>query len=530
MIGMRFLALFKKIDQFLDRHTAVLVLWALIIILRLPNFFEPYWYGDEAIYLTLGNALREGERLYTTIIDHKTPLIYYLAMVPNQFYFRLLNLFWMLAATTMFFFFAKKLFARQSLAMIASLVLVTFTTLPWLEGHIPNGELFVLGFVLAGALLFSNSSLWRNFFADRFSAKTKLSDDVLLLGSGAVMGLGVLTKVPALLDVAGFLAIAWLIFVRQFFKHNQLATVFLYLLRKGGVFFAGVILSVLLSVVYFVVQGQGQDYLDYGLLYNFRYSQSWSHDFGSPLVNFLFSLPGKTLFLFIFVLLVSLSNQLPKRLQFTSIWFMATLYSVLLSSRPYPHYFIQMVPPFALLVTDLLVHSRRLVKYRAWASLRPLTLGVASLAIVGYVMLTFNFGVYSVSKYYGQFYRFATLQIDRETYENSFDRLVADNRRANALIQEMGVQRMFIWGTNPLLYAQSQTIPTSRFTVAFHIKDFDDHERTFAQIVQEAPKLIIVMNNEADSFPALNEYLAKYYIGNHDYQHMVLYWRKANGE
>jgi hypothetical protein len=83
---------FKKIDIFLDKHTWLLLLFVLIIVLRLPNFFEPYWYGDEAIYLTLGTALREGGQLYTTIIDHKTPLIYYLAMVPNQFYFRILNL------------------------------------------------------------------------------------------------------------------------------------------------------------------------------------------------------------------------------------------------------------------------------------------------------------------------------------------------------------------------------------------------------------------------------------------------------
>lgn len=526
MIGMRFLALFKKIDIFLDRHTVILLLWALIILLRIPNFFEPYWYGDEAIYLTLGNALREGERLYTTIIDHKTPLIYYLAMVPNQFYFRLLNLVWMIATTTLFFAFAKKLFGREILASAASFILVILTTLPWLEGHIPNGELFVMGFVMAGALLFSKSSLWRNFFGNKFSTKTKLGDDLLLLGSGALMGLGVLTKVPAILDVAGFLAIAWLIFVRQLFRNKSLPAIFFYLLRKGGVFFAGVVLSVLLSIVYFVSQGQGQDYLDYGLLYNFRYSQSWSQDFGSAFANFLFSLPGKTLFLFVFVLLVSLSSRLPKRLQFTSIWFTATLYSVLLSSRPYPHYFIQMIPPFALLTIDMLLYLRRLLKFRDWSVLRPLTLGVSMIAIVGYVMLAFNFGVYSVSKYYSQFYRFATLQIDRETYENSFDRLVSDNRRISALIKEMGVKRMFIWGTNPLLYAQSQTIPTSRFTVAFHIKDFDDYERTLAQINTEEPKLIIVMNNEADSFPALNEYLAKYYIGNHDYQHMVLYWRK----
>ena len=163
-MSMKLISFLKKADRFLDRQTPLLILFVLIIFLRLPNFFEPYWYGDEAIYLTLGNALKNGEKLYTTIIDHKTPLIYYLAMVPNQFYFRILNLVWMLFTTSFFFIFAKKLFKKERWAFLASLILVILTTLPWLEGNIPNGELFVMGFVMLGAVLFSQSSIFLNFF------------------------------------------------------------------------------------------------------------------------------------------------------------------------------------------------------------------------------------------------------------------------------------------------------------------------------------------------------------------------------
>ncbi|MBD3279784.1 MAG: hypothetical protein GF390_03690, partial [Candidatus Pacebacteria bacterium] len=49
---------FQKADQKLSRFYPILSLLSVIAILRLPNFFEPYWYGDEAIYLTIGNALR----------------------------------------------------------------------------------------------------------------------------------------------------------------------------------------------------------------------------------------------------------------------------------------------------------------------------------------------------------------------------------------------------------------------------------------------------------------------------------------
>ncbi len=526
-----FISLLKKIDRFLDRQTPLLLLFVLIIVLRLPNFFEPYWYGDEAIYLTLGTALRNGGELYTTIIDHKTPLIYYLAMVPNQFYFRILNLFWMLLTTSFFFVLAKQIFKRERWAFLATLIMVIFTTLPWLEGHIPNGELFVMGFIMAGAVLFSKSSIFQNFFANKLTLSKGWRDSFLLLSSGFLMGLGMLTKVPALLDVAAFLAIFWLILVGQFFneKNNakKIKEVFVYLLHRGLIFAAGLILPILASILYFVLRGQGQDYLDYGLLYNFRYSQSWPIDLGNNLINFAFSMPGKTIILFTLVVLISLNTQqLKKSFQFISLYFIFTLYSVLLSSRPYPHYFIQMVPAFALLLTQLFLDLGELRLKKSFLTVKNILLSVGLISLTAYVMISFKFMPYSTLKYYKQFYRYATLQISKEEYENSFDSVVQENREVTKLIKEMGIEKMFIWGTNPLLYAQSQTIPTSLFTVSFHIKDFDDYDRTFAQIEAEEPKLIIVMKNEKQSFPALEAYLAAHYLENNQFEKMTLYLRQ----
>ena len=92
----------KKFDSWLHSHLFLLLALLLLLALRIPNFFEPYWYGDEGIYLTIGNAIRNGERLYTEIVDHKTPIIYFLATVPTQLYFRLLTLGWMVISTILF--------------------------------------------------------------------------------------------------------------------------------------------------------------------------------------------------------------------------------------------------------------------------------------------------------------------------------------------------------------------------------------------------------------------------------------------
>lgn len=534
---MNFLATFKKFDQYLDKHAELLILGLLVIVLRIPNFFEPYWYGDEAIYLTLGNAINQGRVLYEGIIDHKTPLIYYLATVPNQFYFRVLMLFWMLFTTSIFYKLGQKFFKEKKAVMASSLIMVILTTMPWLEGNIPNGELFTMGFTLFGAYLFSQSKLFKNFLADKILARKQgIKEQALIFFSGVFFSLGILTKVPALLDLFAYLGVFFLYLVSQFFNQKNsdqdVKSLFTELFKRAVIFAAGIILPILLSILYFASKGALQDYLDYGLLYNLRYSQSWQQDFGSAFSNFSFSLLGKTIYLLVFVLLLFFnSRSLDKKYQLISLWFVATLYSVLLSSRPYPHYFIQMVPAFSLLIVKMSLSGKEILlqikkKKMLINDVKVFFSASFLLLITFYILIVFNFGTYSAASYYKNFFAFASGQIDRQTYENKFDHFIADNRIASQIIKEMGVKEIFIWGTNPLLYAQSGALPTSRFTVSFHIKDFNDFQTTFAQIEATAPKLIIVMNNENDDFPQLSNYLKEYYSPNSQLQTMTLYLRK----
>jgi len=92
----------------------LLVLLAISFILRIPSFFEPFSYGDEMIYLTLGNAIKNGLTLYQDIHDNKPPLLYFTAAVAgNVFWFRTILAFWMMLATTLFWHLAKTLFPKN---------------------------------------------------------------------------------------------------------------------------------------------------------------------------------------------------------------------------------------------------------------------------------------------------------------------------------------------------------------------------------------------------------------------------------
>ena len=95
-----------KINKFLEKiHLPhwLTILLAIVLILRIPSFFEPFSYGDEMIYLTLGEAVRQGKTLYLFAHDNKPPLLYLIAAIAgNVFWFKVILAGWMLATTVIF--------------------------------------------------------------------------------------------------------------------------------------------------------------------------------------------------------------------------------------------------------------------------------------------------------------------------------------------------------------------------------------------------------------------------------------------
>ena len=497
-----------QLDTLLDKQTPLFLLLILMLALRVPNLFEPYWYGDEGIYLTIGQSMNKGAKLYSEIIDHKTPLIYYLARVDTQLNFRLLNIAWMLVTTTAFYYFSRKILGSIKLTSIATFIFVILTTLPWLEGHIPNGELFVLGFVLVGFLIISKSQYFTNFLQNKPITKThQLS---LYLG-GFFIGLGIMTKVPAILDLAAIFSLAYFSWI-NLFSLKQWRNTLKNLLKLSYDLFhilLGAVTPAIVSILYFTSIGSGQDYLNFGLLYNFRYAGSWGLPFENQFLIQSFTLPGKTLYLIALVLILTLLKKYIKpTLQFILIWFAADLFAALLSNRPYPHYFIQLVPPLALLITVNLSYLKEILTTRklttALQKAIPLTLSVGVVGIFISVMLLLGFRPYESKSYYVNWYKLVSGQMNVEDYRQSFDSLMRDNYNAAPIIKAAGSTNLFIWGTNPVLYALTQTQPAGRFTVSFHIKDFDAFAETARDVTQKQPPFIVVMKNEHHEFPELN--------------------------
>lgn len=68
----------RVVDGILSGGAGRFALFLLVftVLVRLPVFFYPFFNGDEATYRALGNALLDGNWLYVGAVDHKPPMIY----------------------------------------------------------------------------------------------------------------------------------------------------------------------------------------------------------------------------------------------------------------------------------------------------------------------------------------------------------------------------------------------------------------------------------------------------------------------
>jgi len=488
---------FHRVKHALLANEALIIVLFLVLIVRVPNLFEPYWYGDEGIYLTIGHAMKNGFVLYKDIIDHKTPLIYVFAMVPSLFWLKTLLLGWSIVMTAQIFSVAHRLFGTTRKAFLVSLLFALLTSLPALEGNIANGELFVLGFVTTALWFFSKSTLFASL--DFGQTKIRLEPGVFF-ATGFSLGMALMTKVPALLDLGFYVATFLVVLI-----HKRTLSQIKAILTNAGFLCIGLLTPLAISVLYFATQQSLAEYFRYGLLYNFHYSGTFSLPFDSPILRSLFSLPGKTTFLAILFLFVIL----PKKEQGTTVarllffWFACTLFATLLSSRPYPHYWLQTALPMSLLAGIAVFSSGRQKGFF-----------FAALALLLGVLILFQVNRYPTVRYYQRFAEYALGTINREAYIQDFNPIMKETYALAEYIQTTTntQDRLFVWGTNPMLYALSRRMPAGRFTVSFHIKDFQAYEETMIALQQYQPKIIVVMQSETESFESLKLFLSKEYI------------------
>lgn len=479
-------------EKRLPPKLAVLVLILLsVAILRLPSLFEPYWYGDEGIYLTLGMAVRKGLVLYRDIHDNKPPLIYWTAaLAGSQFWLKFILMAWHLLTIVAFYRLAKLLPEKKSWAPIIAVGFFSIMII-LLEGNIANGEIFMILPVIGGMLALHQETGNR---------KQETARKCLLIGF--LFSLGFLFKVPAAFDFAAaavFYVFFWSTGIKEIISrifHKNI-----WLMAVG---FLG---PILLSLIYYATRGGFEPYLRSALLQNVGYLSSWkTGDDPTPGPFAISGLMVRAIILLIGIVGLwgaSLKLKLSSKISLLSLWFLFALFGALLSARPYPHYLIQPAVPAALLLAALLTDKTKIARIAIGAQI---IVGLTAYLYVG-------FWSYSVLPYYQNFVSWTTGNKTQTEYFSFFGEQVNRAYKIAEYIRNTtsSDDKIFIWGDEPHIYPLSRRLPAGRYTVAYHVVDFKAYDETAAAITIKKPKVIVWLDYDR-RFPQLSAIISNNYV------------------
>jgi len=455
-----------------------------VLVLRIPSFFEPYSYGDEMIYLSLGEAIRRGIPLYSQIHDNKPPLLYIMAAVAGGlFWFKVILAIWHLATVFIFWKLSELLFPKNKrLHIVSTVIFALLTTLPLLEGNIANAEIFMIGpTMLAFYVLLSKKLNFKNIFL-----------------SGLLFSVATLYKVPAAFDLPVIIFL-WIITLKKANINNlkKIAYNTLYLAM-------GFLAPILLTFAWYFARGAAFEYLVAAYLQNVGYLSSWRPD-DVQRSFFEKNMPLLIRAAVVFVGHVFLylkRKKLSKQFIFITSWLLLSLFAVTLSERPYPHYLLQSIPAVSLLLGMFF----SLKNFEQVLVIIPLTL-------FAFVPYYFNFWRYSTIPYYSNFVNFATGKLNKEAYLATYGSHVPRNYQIADFIvsSTKKSEKVFVWGDGSAIYALSKRLPPGKYVANYHIRDFSTPEETITSLNQDMPSYIIVLP-DTDYFAELNSFIDTNYV------------------
>jgi 4-amino-4-deoxy-L-arabinose transferase-like glycosyltransferase len=466
----------------------VLTTSVVFFLLRLPSLIEPYWYGDEGIYETIGLALTKGRLLYTQIWDNKPPLLYvtYALFHGNQEAVRMLSLLVGLGAVITLFFVARKLFASQKAVFIATAFFALFFGLPIIVGNIANAENFMLLLIILAAFL---------VFA---AVSKKHTKPTTLILPGLLLGIAFLYKIVAVFDFTAFFIFLFLPYLPDKLTKHSLRASLRVALPFLGIFLGSFLLPFILSLLYFLIHGALSAYLQAIFFSNVDYV-GYRNVFLIPQGLLFFKLLLLAVVL-VFVYRRRASLSLPAI--FLTLWLSFSLFNAFFSQRPYTHYQLVVLPSFSLLVGWLtLPHKKNIFPY------------IAALAIIVVIFSSFDhWSIKRTVSYYSNYLSFVTRNKTTRDYEAFFDsRVPRDMAIADYLRQQAKPDdQIFLWGNDAQIYALTGKLPPGKFTVAYHITANKTTLEQTQQALKSGKPRYIVLFSGVSTYPfALYNYRHK---------------------
>lgn len=449
-------------------HKILLLSLTIFTILRFPSLFEPYWYGDEGIYQAIGKALRLGIPLYDGVWDNKPPLLYVLYAIADgdQFTVRLLSLIVGIISVALFFKLSSLLVKNTSVVYVLTILFAVLFASPYLEGNIANAENFMLLPAFLGFLLILQHTLKKD--------KSWISNSsVSLLIGGFLLGISFMIKIVGVFD---FLTISFFLFLTYSSIQKTL--------RNQIVITLGFLLPFLVISLYFLSNGLLSSYLTATFFSNVTYV-GYENFFLIP--QGLLILKLILLFGFLAVLFFK-RKKIQRESLFIITWFGFSLFSSFFSHRSYTHYLLLSLPSLILVGGLVYEHARK-----------KLFFSLAYVFLVIFLIVHFKpFPVFKSVAYYGNFISYLFGQTDEYKYQLFFDPDVPrDYQIAEYLNMKLSEnEEVFIYGNSAQIYVLSDTIPISRYTVAYHINNESAVAEVQKAINSKHPKYVVILPDQ----------------------------------
>lgn len=498
-------SILMKMSEHLKKNWLIYLAFAsLNLIIRLPSFFEPIWYVDEALYILIGKQLAAGDVLYRDIVDNKPPLVYLLAyLIPNQAGLRFLTYVCSTFGAVFFYQLIAVLtpYLKKKLQIFYTAIFIVLMGIPAFEGYIFNAEPIYIPFALAALVIFLKTKLQvtTNKTDQMYSIKKQQVVQHYIVG--LLLGLAAFTKITALLYIVPISLLVSGYIILQVNGKNLIKKLFP-LLYELIFLLLGIITPFSIGLMYFAFHHSVTDYIFWIFTYNFSdYLNNWEYFFSFPhrLITALFSAHVKSALLGFALLLVSLGwlyKKLATRFFFTYCLALATLYGVTLSNRPFPNYWLQFIPP-AIILGVFLLHTQQK---------RYLKLLVAGIFLVaGFIFKMIPFKPFPVIPYYQASWRYAVGSTTRQEYERYFNPLVdeslnpdspdvlGDNQRVISELNKRQINSLYVWGTNPMIFVDAPLVLTTKFPLTFHLADLQALSTQINLIKQQNLPAILVM-------------------------------------
>lgn len=471
---MRLMARLEKSKEF----WGILLFATLFFLLRLPSLIEPYWYGDEGIYQTLGKAILDGRILYTEIWDNKPPLLYvvYAFFNSNQFSIRLFSLLTGVGTLITFFYLSKILFKKIKTSVIVTLFFLVLFGLPMLEGNIANAENFMLLPILGAAYFITSATLQKGQI--RY-----LNEKKSFFLAGILLGIAFLFKTVAIFDFTAFLLFYFMV---NFSKKISISAILEFAKSHFNIlsyYVIGFVIPFLTSSLYFLLHGAFVSYFESIFLSTVGYVG----------LNNAFIIPQgllitKLILLFIFVLgIFRLRKLMDIQFLFIFLWVGISLFNSFFSQRPYTHYLLVLLPSFCLLL-GMILEGKKKLRIHSFFLFCIITLSSLS---------SFNYwNPLTTLEYYGNFLSFITNNKSVEEYQKFFDKRVPQDTGAALYVKNHlpSNASVFYWGNSAQMYVLSGKLPPGRYTVAYHsLLNTQTLQETQKDLEREKPHFIVIL-------------------------------------